>query len=165
MADGANQVIVAAEAFGSGSESEQVTAKVTNLAGQWQGLMGKDKPLEGTIGAGNRGYFTEHRLKEAAEREIEGILPDPQFRQRDEQFEGRPEHGGKHRFTVEAVACDGQGNRYRCPAGKELSYKGQVKLNRNSGEKYQTKSSDCKDCPLRQRCIAGHGGKGNVYQE
>jgi uncharacterized protein (UPF0179 family) len=34
-----------------------------------------------------------------------------------------------------------------------------VKLNRNSGEKYQGKSRDCKDCPLRQRCIVGRGGK------
>jgi sulfatase maturation enzyme AslB (radical SAM superfamily) len=61
------------------------------------------------------------------------------------------------RFTVEDVVYEEQGNSYRCPAGKELTYKGQVKLNRNSGEKYRAKSSDCKDCPLRQRCIAGGG--------
>jgi hypothetical protein len=34
-----------------------------------------------------------------------------------------------------------------------------VKLNRNSGEKYQARSRDCKDCPLRQQCIASRGGK------
>jgi hypothetical protein len=34
-----------------------------------------------------------------------------------------------------------------------------VKLNRNGGEKYQAKSSDCKNCPLQQRCIASRGGK------
>ncbi|MDR1468374.1 MAG: transposase [Spirochaetaceae bacterium] len=54
---------------------------------------------------------------------------------------------------------DEKENRYRCPAGKELSYQGHVKLNRNSGEKYQAKSSDCKDCALRQRRVAGRGGK------
>jgi hypothetical protein len=37
---------------------------------------------------------------------------------------------------------------------------------RNSGEKYQAKSSDCKDCQFQQRCIAGRGGKrpkGTLY--
>jgi hypothetical protein len=34
-----------------------------------------------------------------------------------------------------------------------------VKLNRNSGEKYQAKSGDCRECPLRERCVAGRGGK------
>ncbi|MDR3173289.1 MAG: transposase, partial [Treponema sp.] len=48
---------------------------------------------------------------------------------------------------------------YRCPAKKELAYKGHVRLNRNSGEKYQAKSGDCKGCALQQRCIAGSGGK------
>jgi hypothetical protein len=60
---------------------------------------------------------------------------------------------------VEDFAYDEKENSYRCPAGKQLCYKGHVKLNRNSGEKYQVKSSDCKDCPLRQRCIASRGGK------
>jgi hypothetical protein len=71
----------------------------------------------------------------------------------------RPGHGGTGRYTVEDFAYDEKENRYRCPAGKELCCKGHVKLNRNSGEKYQAKSSDCRDCPLRQRCIAGRGGK------
>jgi hypothetical protein len=34
-----------------------------------------------------------------------------------------------------------------------------VKLNRNSGEKYQARSRDCKDCLLQQQCIASRGGK------
>jgi hypothetical protein len=34
-----------------------------------------------------------------------------------------------------------------------------VKLKRNSGEKYQARSSDCKECPSQQRGIAGRGGK------
>jgi hypothetical protein len=37
-------------------------------------------------------------------------------------------------------------------------YKGHVELNRNSGEKYQARSGDCKDCPSRERCVASRGG-------
>ncbi|MDR3333628.1 MAG: transposase, partial [Treponema sp.] len=49
-------------------------------------------------------------------------------------------------------------NSYNCPEGKELSYKGALKLNRNRGKKYQAKSSDCKGCPSREKCIASRGG-------
>jgi transcriptional antiterminator Rof (Rho-off) len=40
-----------------------------------------------------------------------------------------------------------------------LEYKGYVTLNRNSGEKYQAKIDDCKDCEKQEMCIAGRGGK------
>jgi hypothetical protein len=60
---------------------------------------------------------------------------------------------------VEDLVYEEEGNRYRCPVGKERTCKGQVQLNRNSGEQYQAKSSDGKDCQLRQRCIVGRGGK------
>jgi hypothetical protein len=72
---------------------------------------------------------------------------------------GGLEHGGKGRYTVKDFEYDEKRNSYRCPAGKELSYKGRVKLNRNSGEKYQAKSSDCKECPLQRQRIASRGGK------
>ncbi|MDR1900704.1 MAG: hypothetical protein LBQ88_00275 [Treponema sp.] len=92
-------------------------------------------------------------------RGIEVLIPDGQFRRRDPQFEGQKGHGGKGRFTKEDFKYDEEDNTYRCPENKVLEYKGHVELNRNSGEKYQAKSSDCKDCPKQERCIAGRGGK------
>jgi hypothetical protein len=50
-------------------------------------------------------------------------------------------------------------NTYRCPENKVLEYKGHVRLNRNSGEKYQAKSGDCKGCEKQEKCIASRGGK------
>jgi hypothetical protein len=122
-------------------------------------LSGEDEPLADAIVQGDTGYFTEHNLKEAQERGIEALIPDQQFRARDEQFEGRPLHGGKQRFTAEDFEYDEEENKYRCPGKKELLYKGHMKLNQNSGEKRQARSSDCKDCPLRERRLAGRGGK------
>ncbi|MDR1202513.1 MAG: transposase, partial [Tannerellaceae bacterium] len=54
---------------------------------------------------------------------------------------------------------DEQGNRYICPGKNVWAYKGHVQLNRNSGEKYQGKSGDCKGCGLPKKCIAFCGGK------
>jgi hypothetical protein len=91
------------------------------------------------------------------------IIPDRQFRKQDGHFTGRPEHGGKGRFTVEDVEYDEGEHSYRFPAKKKLLYKRHVQLNRNRGEKYQGKSSDCKECALPQQCIqatVGGGGGG-----
>jgi hypothetical protein len=72
---------------------------------------------------------------------VEVIIPDQQFRKRDEQFAGQKGHGGKGRFTVEDFTYDKKKNQYICPRKKALAYKGHVELNRNSGEKYQAKGA------------------------
>jgi transcriptional antiterminator Rof (Rho-off) len=50
---------------------------------------------------------------------------------------------------VEDFEYDKEGNQYV----------GRMELNRNSGEKYQAKSSDCKRCALKETCIVSRGGK------
>ncbi|GHV48066.1 hypothetical protein AGMMS49546_38290 [Spirochaetia bacterium] len=65
----------------------------------------------------------------------------------------------KRRYTKEDFTYNENDNTYTCPAGKTLEYKGHVELNSNSGEKYQAKSVDCKDCPLLKNCVASKGGK------
>jgi hypothetical protein len=101
VADSKNQVIVAAEAFGSGSESEYFPGMLDALEERMGELSGKEEPLEEAIVEGDRGYVTEKNLKAAEEGKIEVIIPDQQFRKRNGQFEGRPEHGGTGRFTAE----------------------------------------------------------------
>jgi hypothetical protein len=159
VADSKNQVIVAAEAYGSGSENECFPEMLDQLNETMQELSGEDEPLKTAIVEGDTGYFSENNLREAAERGVEVIIPDPQFRKRDEQFAGQKGHGGKGRFTAEDFEYDKKKNRYICPQKKVLEYKGHIKLNRNSGEKYQAKSADCKGCALQEKCIASRGGK------
>jgi hypothetical protein len=129
------------------------------LNGAMQELSGKTKPLKKAIVEGDTGYFSESNLREAEERGVEVIIPDPQFRKRDEQFAGQKGHGGKGRFRAEDFEYDEEGNRYLCPQKKVLAYKGHVELKRNSGEKYQAKGGDCKGCALQEKCIASRGGK------
>jgi hypothetical protein len=90
---------------------------------------------------------------------VEAIIPDPQFRKRDEQFAGQKGHGEKGRFTAKDFKHDKKRNQYLCPRKKVLAYKGHVELNRNSGEKYQAKSGDCRGCKLQEKCIASRGGE------
>jgi hypothetical protein len=159
VADSANQVIVAAEAYGSGSENEYFPGMLEKPDGAMKGLGGEEAPREKAIVEGDTGYFSENNLREAEARGAEVIIPDQQFRKRDARFEGRKCHGGKGRFSAEDFEYDKEGNRYVCPGKKVLEYKGHVELNRNSGEKYQTKSRDCKGCGLQEKCIASRGGR------
>jgi hypothetical protein len=50
---------VAAEAFGSGSESEHFPAMLESLNENMKTLTGNDRPLEEAIVEGDTGYFTE----------------------------------------------------------------------------------------------------------
>ena len=161
VADSANQVIVAADAVGSGSEAGSFPAMLEKLETAMQEVTGEEKPLKDALVTGDTGYYSEANLREAAEREIEVLIPDPQFRKRDPQFAGRKGHVEPQRYTAKDFSHDAEQNTWKCPAGKTLEYKGHVELNRNSGEKYQAKSRDCKACGQRGRCITPRGGRGD----
>ena len=60
---------------------------------------------------------------------------------------------GKEKFDTKYFKYEKNGNYYICPNGKVLSYRGAVNLNRNEGNKYQCKPSDCKGCPYIDKCF------------
>jgi hypothetical protein len=115
-----------AGAFGSGPESEHLPAMLDSLEATMRELNGKEKLLANAIVEGDTGCFSETNLREAEARGVNALIPDPQFRKRDGHVEGRPEHGGKGRLTAKDFEYDEAKN--RCPAKKELTYKGQVRL-------------------------------------
>jgi hypothetical protein len=150
-------VRVAAEA--QGSESEHFPAMLDALNETMHGLRGEKEPLSAAIGEGDTGYFSERTLQAAKERGVETLIADPHCGKGDAQCAGRKHHGGTGRFTADDFVYHKKKNSYTCPGKKELIYKGQVELNRNSGETYQERSADCAACKLRGRCIAGRGGE------
>jgi hypothetical protein len=89
IADSAHQVIVSAEAIGSGSESEHLPAMLDSLNENMQMATGKKDPLKKSLVTGDTGYFSENNLQEAAKRNIEALIPDQQFRRRDPSFGSR----------------------------------------------------------------------------
>jgi transposase len=162
-ADSGNQIIVSAEVIGSGPESGSFPQMLDSLEENMSGVTGKEEPLKKALVVGDTGYFSEGNLQEAAERGIEVLIPDTQFRQRDPYF-AEKKHGkaGKKRFSAEDFAYDEKTDRYRCPCGKVLEYKGDVTLRNNSGKRYQVKRGYCGSCPKKERCVSGKGGKNPV---
>jgi hypothetical protein len=152
-ADSGNQIIVSAEATGK-SERESFPGMLDLVEESMKKATGKKKPLKGALVTGDTGFFSEENLQEAKKRKIEVVIPDPQFRQRDPDFEEGEKEKGKKRYTAEDFRHDKKNNRYVCPAGKILRHKGRVKLRNNEGEKYQAAAGDCAKCPRIGKCIS-----------
>jgi transposase len=160
-ADSKNQVIMAAEVFGSVYEGEQFPHMLEELEKNMAEITGKEEPLKRKTILADTGYFSEDNLQAAKAKKMEAIIPDPQFRMRDESFtEGKyGEYHEKARFDARDFKYKKKDNSYRCPNGKRLKYRGVTQLNSNRGNKYEASSKDCNVCPLRERCIKSRTGK------
>jgi transposase len=164
IADSGSQVIISAEAIGSGAESGCFPEMPDRLEETMQELTGKERPLRKALVAGDTGYFSEGNLQEASRRGTSVLIPDPQFRQRDPYFAEKKNEKvpRKKRYTAEDFFYDRKTGCYICPAGKALEYKYDVTLRNNSGKQYQAKRGTCVKCPRLDKCIARRSGKNPV---
>ena len=165
IADSCNQVIVSAEAIGSGSEGGCLPEMLDNLETNMQIITGKKKPLKKSLVLGDTGYFSEDNLQEAAKRNIEVLIPDPQFRKRDPGFDDRKKYKDtnvKKYFGIEDFKYNKKEDSYTCPAGKVLPYKCDIEFKARGtwGKQYRMKKSVCSVCPLKGKCINRKSGKG-----
>jgi len=163
IADSGNQVVVTAEAIGSGPENGCFPEMLDRLEENMKTITGKEKPLKNALVEGDTGYFTEENLQEAARRGIKVLIPDHQFRQRDPYFAEKKDEKVKkkqeRKYTIEDFTYDSKTDSFTCPAGKTLEYKCNTVLRNTTGRQYRAKSSDCKNCPLINECIKKRNGK------
>jgi hypothetical protein len=157
ISDSGNQIILCAKAIGSGPESGVFPEMLDSLKETMNIVSAKEEPLKKSLLTGDTGFFTEANLQEAAAREIDVLIPDPQFRQRDPHFaekkKEKVEKANEQKFTHDDFEYDEKNNCFICPGGECLEYKGVVELRNNSGHKYQAKSGVCANCPLKDNCI------------
>jgi len=164
IADSGSQIIVSAEVIGSGPESGSFPKMLESLEENMKMITGKEEPLKKSLLVGDTGYFSEANLQEAAERGINVLIPDPQFRQRDPYYAEKKEEkvGKRKRFTAEDFKYNERSDSFTCPCGKVLEYKCDIELRNNSGRKYMARRTDCANCPLIDKCIARRSGKKSV---
>jgi len=157
IADSGNQVIMCAEAVGSGAESGAFPKMLDSLEDSMKMITKKEKPLKKALLHGDTNYFTEDNLQEAAKRKIDVLIPDPQFRRRDPYFAEKKDEKVKKKhvktYSLEDFMYNGKKDNFVCPAGKTLEYKCDAVLRNNSGRQYRAKPSDCVNCPLIESCI------------
>ena len=160
--DAQAQIIVVAQAHGTGSEHELLAPMVDALVPMLAPT---------SLVTADAGYHSEAACRLLEERGIDALLADNTMRQRDERFatQGRhqqappPRHDKSPvpasratpaRFTPHDFTYDPVARTCVCPAGKALYRKGAARVvNGYASEQFRGTVRDCVACALRAQCL------------
>lgn len=153
LVDSKHQVIVHAEAFGRGQDSEHVSPMIRGAKENMARLGHGEDYFRNTVLTADAEYHSPANIKACDEEGLDAYIPDKRFRRRDPRLRVvRPTP--KKRFSLEDFRFHAESDEYICPAGKRL--RRTVKRCR-SGEtyyrRYSSDTEDCKRCALRARCL------------
>jgi hypothetical protein len=112
VADDKTQVIVAANAYGTVAEGQFFGEMLDHTNKNMKKITGKKKPLERKIILADNGHFSEDNLQKAKSMGMEAVIPDEQFRNRDEQMKEGGRRKGKERFDARHFKYRKKGNYY-----------------------------------------------------
>ncbi len=157
--DAAHQIIVNAQAHGTGSEQELLIPVVTAL----QPLL-----VPNTVITADAGYHSEANLEQLDTRQVDALIADRDMRQRDERFTTQARHQtapdplhDKSRkgeplpvYQPRDFVYDPDARTCICPAGKSLYRKGRnLVTNGFVAEHFRGAKRDCVPCAHRDRCL------------
>lgn len=157
--DAKHQIIIEAQAHGTGSEQELLLPVVRATQGQ---------ATPDTLYTADAGYHSEHNLKALAQENINALIADNGMRQRDERFKDQGKHKQKpdplydkappkkaaKRYRPEDFTLDPETGICTCPAGKQLYRNGTNCIhNGHLATKYSGTQRDCQPCEQRAKCL------------
>ena len=157
--DASHQIIVEAQAHGTGSEQELLLPIVEGL---------KDLLTPSSLLTVDSGYHSEANLQALEEKNIDALIADRDMRKRDERFVTQSRHQ-QHPdplhdkspkidkpvlFTPQDFTYDPDNRTCFCPAGKPLQRSGTHRDKRGFvGDRSRGTDSVCQQCPLRKQCL------------
>ena len=157
--DDRHQIIVEAQAHGTGSEQALLMPMVEAAT-----------PLctPDTLITADAGYHSDANLKALAEQDRPALIADNQMRKRDERFKDQakykaqpdplydkahPKKGARH-YRPADFSYDAQAGTCICPAGKSLYQNGTNCIhNGHIAVKFQGAQRDCVPCAQRDKCL------------
>jgi transposase len=157
--DAKHQIIVEAQAHGTGSEQELLIPVVTAM---------KEVMSQDTLITADAGYHSEANLGRLADMAVEALIADNNMRSRDGRFAGQDKYkalpdplydkGGTPkkaaRYQPKDFDYDPQTGSCICPAGKQLYGNGSgCTINGYAAVKFQGSQRDCLSCAHRDRCL------------
>ena len=167
--DARHQIIVDAQAHGTGSEQEllvPVVRAIKSALNDAQALTTSTSLI-----TADAGYHSERNLKQLAELEVDALIADNGMRQRDPRFKDQHKHkqapdplhdksGNNKAKKLSAVYCpddfqyDQDAHTCVCPAGKTLYGNGShCIINGFKAVKFQGAQQDCVPCTHRDKCL------------
>lgn len=153
------QIIVEAQAHGTGSEQELLKPVIDATAAY---------RAPDTVITADAGYHSEAGLKQLAAQDIDAYIPDNGYRQRDARYAEQGKHKAKpdplydkrlqpakpQRFRPQDFQFDRRTKSCICPAGKRLYGHGSnCVINGFHAIKFQGAKQDCESCALRAQCL------------
>jgi transposase len=157
--DARHQIIVEAQAHGTGSEQELLRPVVRSI----QPLLNDRSCI-----AADAGYHSEANLLALERERIDALIADNGMRARDPRFDGRahykqqpdPLYNKSHAapsptlFAVQDFRYDPMAKTCVCPAGKSLYRNGShILVQGYAGVKFRGAKRDCVPCELRAQCL------------
>ena len=157
--DSKHQIIVSAEAFGQGHDTSLLKPAIEATKDTMKSIGCADDSLKDSVVTADTGFHSSESLQYLAEEEIDGYVPDCNFRKRDPRFKTAPRHKvkktwGKQKYTNDDFKYVSDGDYFKCPAGHMLT-KANSDLSNNglTYYKYIAKQKNCSLCTLRSKCI------------
>jgi len=157
--DAKHQIIVEAQAHGTGSEQELLIPVVAAI---------HDLLAEDTLITADAGYHSEANLKQLDKMQVDALIADNKMRSRDERFAEQDKYkalpdplhdkGGKPkqaaRYQPKDFAYDPDQGTCFCPAGKQLYRDGSnCLINGYLAVRFKGALRYCGSCLLRERCL------------
>lgn len=159
--DACHQIIVAAQAHGSGSEQSLLLPMIEQARPFATGK---------TVMTADAGYHSEANLQQLADRAIPALIADGLMRRRDERFKGQgkyksgpdplydkrpaPKPASHGKFRPQDFTYDAEKNTCTCPAGKRLYSNGNhCTIKGRTHHKFSGALRDCVPCKLRDQCL------------
>lgn len=159
--DGKHQIVVEAQAHGTGSEQELLVPVVTAM---------QDVLAPSSVITADAGYHSEANLRQLAALGVDALVADNAMRRRDERFATQDRHKAApnplHDKSVSApprepgvyqpkdFTYDPVARTCVCPAGKSLYRKGAANVTRGFvGAHFRGTKRDCLPCAQRARCL------------
>lgn len=166
LADGSHQVVTSAEVPEDGQDGRVLGELFENAVVNAEAAgLGKDF-YKGKELLGDANYHSEPNLEACAAHDLDAVIPDPLYRERDPRYEDRDKHKGKERskdcgkgtarLSVADFAYDESSDTYQCPNLATLRRKpGRKTTKGTKGEHvtYEVDNDSCSTCALRNRCL------------
>ncbi len=162
--DAKAQVVVHAEAFGTGQENALLPQIARDTQANFEAL-GQADALQQTLHLADSGYHSEETLRLLAEQGIDALVADTAFRSRDPRFAEAYQHKPKQKqrapgerrskwFQPKDFGYAPDQQTCRCPNGKFLKRSAAHALIKgHKGVSFEGTRAICGPCPLREKCL------------
>jgi len=173
------QIIIDAQVFGEGQEHHSLQPILNSVQARFKRLNINDNIYQtGAIVTADTGFANEANMKYLHENNINGYIPDNQFRSRDPKFSEqktkygkRHQDGKKRKQTIPASEFEFDPTTLSCicPAGEQLSFRKIVERETGVTTAYfEGRLLQCRHCPLKTKCMhnpdSANHRKGNGRQ-